>query len=132
MALMEQGKPGEALSYLERAYQDFIELDMSDQLIALAWMGAAQLAMGDIETSLQTTYQATILQEKYKSATATTANFAQQDVWWWRYITLTEGQKRNPSRALAQEAWRALDRARVMMFEKISTLSDEGLRRNYF
>ena len=132
IAYLKQGKPGEALGYLERTYKDFVELDMSDQMTALAWVGAAQLALGKVETALQTTQQATLLQEKYKTSTTTITNFAQQDIWWWRYVALKEGQKRHPSKSLAQEAWNALDRARALMLDMIATLSDDGLRRNYF
>ena len=126
-------KPAEASRYFKKAYKALVELDMAEQVLSTAWLGAAQLAMGDWETALKTTERAMKLQKKFSATTITAfGGNSQLEVRWWRYKALMEALKHSPSKAMADEAWQNLDQARVLLLEKVATLSDEGLRRNYF
>jgi GAF domain-containing protein/CheY-like chemotaxis protein/tetratricopeptide (TPR) repeat protein len=131
-ALLSQEKPAEALRFFRRAQKLFTELKMADQVSALAWIGAAQLTMGDVDSALQTTGRAMRLQKKFIATTQTTSFLPPQEIWWWRYKTLEERLKHSPSIAQSEEAWQTLDKARELMLTSVATLSDEGLRRNYF
>ena len=131
-AYLIQGKPSEAERYLRKGLKSFTALELSDQAYALAWLGAAQLAQGKIEAALQTTRKAVKLQKKFGLLTVSASDFPPQEISWWHYAALAELMKEKPSRALAEEAWETIDQAREIMLARVATLSDDGLRRNYF
>ncbi len=129
MAFVMLGKPVEAMGYIRKALKIYKEMELPDQMTALAWLGAAQLALGKFEAALQTTRRAVRLLGKNA---AISSEYPMQEIWWWRYQALTEGFRKSPSKAQAEEAWQAIDQAREALLSGIASLSDDGLRRNYF
>ena len=131
-ALLKQGKPKKAASYLRKVYKQLSSGELADQAYALAWLGKAQLAMGQVKNALETTRRAVRLQKKFGILTVTASDFPPQDVWWCHYEVLTEWIKKNPSKEAIEETWQTIDQARELMLTKIATLKDDGLRRNFF
>ena len=144
-ALLAAGRPAEARDSLLAATQIGGELDVPEQSCALAWLGAAQLALGDVNTARQATGQAIAWMEAHGN---TSGEQPTQEVWWWRYEALNltpqppsltgKGDLGSPPPAgegpeeRSDEAWQALDQARAAMLAAVANLSDDGLRRNYF
>jgi PAS domain S-box-containing protein len=104
---------------------------------ALAWQGAARHALGDVAGARDLTGEAVALLE----AGFEPVEFQAQEIWWWRYCSLVAGDVLAGAQAradppgqmpLLDQAWRALDQARQAMLDSVATLSDQGLRRNYF
>ena len=70
----------------------------------------------------------------------TTGELPLNEFWWLRYKTLSASLPQSPLPDLGRReyedlgelAWQALDQARESMLEPIASLSDDGLRRNYF
>ncbi len=124
---LQAGRPGEARDYLLRASDCFQSIgDMLEVPAALAWCGAAQLALGDSPEALRCTRRAAALLriEEFNE-------FPPQDVLWWHYQALSwRGPGAESAGPVSDEAWQALDRAREVMLTRMATLSDEGLRRN--
>jgi signal transduction histidine kinase/DNA-binding response OmpR family regulator/putative methionine-R-sulfoxide reductase with GAF domain/tetratricopeptide (TPR) repeat protein len=116
----------------------------AEQGTCLAWLGAAHLALGDVETARACTSQAVALLESVSGAGL---EYPPQEIWWLRYRALAASPPTPPAPpSLRSElydgvplgegeeddgAWRALDRARETMLAGIASLSDDGLRRNY-
>ncbi len=133
---LAQGRPAEGRGFFQKAADLAAQIHaQGDQASALAWLGAVHLALGDVEAARACTAEAAALEG---AAGRGSIEYTPQEVWWWRYRALTAGdvgaqdvgvQDAGP---LPEDAWQALDRARAMMLECIATLSDEGLRRNYF
>jgi len=118
-----RGLPAEARVHLQQAVEGWAALgEPGGRAHALAWLGAAELALGQVEEARTHTAQAV--------ATLETTDVKDQEVWWWRYRAL-QGQSAVGGQSAADEAWQVLDRARELMLEGIATLSDAGLRRNY-
>ena len=86
----------------------------------------AGLAAGDGEAADQHTARAT---QQLVEAGEIAAEYPLQAVWWWRYQVLRQG----PSKAkrIRDQAWTYLNRAYETMLHGVTTLSDEGLRRNH-
>ncbi len=95
---------------------------------SMAWLARVYLEQGDWHLAEQTSREACALLEQAGDA----GDFPSQDIWWIRYQVLKRAPERTPDEPLDDEAWSALDRARELMFAGVATLSDEGLRRNYF
>ncbi len=93
-----------------------------------AWLARVYLEQGDWHLAEQTSREACALLEQAGDA----GDFPAQDIWWIRYQVLKNAPERTPDEPLDDEAWLALDRARETLFAGVATLSDEGLRRNYF
>ncbi len=143
---LAQGRAAEARDSLQKAAELAGEINaQEDQASALAWLGAAHLAVEDVDSARGCTARAVAIQE----AASGVSDYAAQEVWWWRYQALVarpspsgggfEGQAPPPSpdgRGVGGEgenaAWQALEQAREVMMERIAALSDDGLRRNYF
>ncbi len=132
-AILDKGNPAEAARVFQKSYKELVELEMAEQVQALAWLGGTQLSMGRLEKALQTTRRAIKLLKKFGETTITASggNWL-AEVLWWRYAALSEAIKLSPSEDMAEEAWLTLDRAREFTLKRVANLSDEGLRRNYF
>ncbi|HRV94412.1 MAG TPA: GAF domain-containing protein, partial [Anaerolineae bacterium] len=135
VALARQ-QPTGAHKLLQQAVDLFAELDIpADQAAALAWLGAAYLALGDWPAAHRSTLEAI---ELLKVAGDASPEFPPQDIWWLYYRVLRAA----PPPASSQNdtglglipddrLWTDLDQARQIMLAGIATISDEGLRRNY-
>ncbi|MFH1084984.1 MAG: GAF domain-containing protein, partial [Chloroflexota bacterium] len=130
LVALARGDVHRALEYLARTSSTLNAADSFETSIMLAFAGAAHLAQGETDPALQATADAAALVEAVKVS----SEFNPQDVWWWRHCALAAkvASLPAPDPRLAEEAWRALDRARQVMLDDIEALHDEGLRRNYF
>jgi signal transduction histidine kinase/DNA-binding response OmpR family regulator/tetratricopeptide (TPR) repeat protein/nitrate/nitrite-specific signal transduction histidine kinase len=130
---LTQGQVAEARDFFQKAADLAGEIQGSaDQATALAWLGAAHLDLGDGESARACTAQAVTLLEVTGGVAG---EYLPQEVWWWHYQALCAQASPPQARGTEGEqddAWLALDRAREAMLAGIATLSDEGLRRNYF
>jgi PAS domain S-box-containing protein len=108
-----------------------------DALVVRAWLGAACLAAGDWNAADEHTSQAV---EEAQAVPETSSDLGAQAIWWWRYQVLLQSPKRSgvglrkrPSKRsrAKDEAWACLNRAYEWMMSEVTTLSDEGLRRNF-
>lgn len=95
---------------------------------SMAWLAKVYLEQGEWSLAEQTSREACALLEQAGDA----GDFPAQDIWWIRYQVLKRAPERTLDEPLDDAAWAALDRARETMFAGVATLSDEGLRRNYF
>ncbi|MDP2990280.1 MAG: tetratricopeptide repeat protein, partial [Kiritimatiellota bacterium] len=133
---LKLGDPAQARQRFQKSVQLCSEAALPEQAGALAWLGAACLALGDLPAALQFSGQAVAV---LRGAENYSGEYPPQDIWWWRYRVLTT--KTLPGGGVVDEAsecnisfeaWDALDRARTAMLSRVASLSDEGLRRNYF
>ncbi|MBM3190196.1 MAG: GAF domain-containing protein, partial [Chloroflexi bacterium] len=137
MVALAEGKSHEARWQFETAAQLLqVGTTPGDQITALAWLGAADLAVGDWKAADEHTAQAA---QDLAANPAFSPEYPFQGVWWWRYQVLQQSPKRSgggrqhPSKAkrVKDEAWTCLNRAYETMMDSVATLSDEGLRRNF-
>ncbi|HET6444190.1 MAG TPA: GAF domain-containing protein, partial [candidate division Zixibacteria bacterium] len=133
-----QGDYYQANERLGECARGLEKLELADAALALAWQGAACSALGEIDQARRLTRSAADHRTAQPEAIL---EHPSQEIWWWRYLALIaprlpeEGQS-----ALSgagpdnqdKEAWLALDQARMEMLDSIDSLSDNGLRRNYF
>lgn len=125
---LARGRPQEARDLIQVACNMQRELGTWGYLAAsLGWLGAAYLALGDLEAADRCTLEAVANLESAGSA----GDYRAQDVWWIRYQVLKAVLERAGDVPLDDETWEVLQRAREAMMTGIATLSDEGLRRNY-
>jgi signal transduction histidine kinase/tetratricopeptide (TPR) repeat protein/ActR/RegA family two-component response regulator len=159
---LQQGQPAVACVWLEAACTCFGELGIpAHRATALAWLGAAQLALGHWQDAWRGTAEAAAQLAAIDNASH---EFPPQDVW-WQYYRVLKAAPQFPSAApgpgvgAASEhmaptlplspvsgalwavgsgaahagdiAWTVLQRAYETMLKGIATLSDQGLRRNY-
>ena len=125
VALM-RAQPAGASRHFQDAVSRWGELGvLAEQPVALAWLGAARLGLGDPDGALEATAQAVELVE----AGHATTEYDLQDIWWWRHRALRASDGHGTA---SDNAWHALDRAREAMVAAVATLSDNGLRRSYF
>ena len=105
--------------------------DIPETAVILAWMGTAYLKLGDRENAEKITSQAVA----HLLATDPNTDLLDQEVWWSRYQVLTAHSDPVSKDKIVQleneQAWLVLEKARQTMMEIITTISDEGLRRNY-
>ncbi|MCB0212026.1 MAG: GAF domain-containing protein [Anaerolineae bacterium] len=130
---LAQQQPDLAKNRFETADKLFDELGMGpEQATALAWLGAAHLALNDWSTAFHFTSKATAQMK----AIGATGEYPPQETWWLHYQVLTHSQA-DPAQYTTQNGnrsdliWACLDQARETMMTAIATISDEGLRRNY-
>ncbi|MGE5139042.1 MAG: tetratricopeptide repeat protein, partial [Rudaea sp.] len=122
---LEQGDHEPALRWLDLARGEAHELgDPSMEAIALAKLGAACLALEDLQGASERVSQAVALLEK---AEGLSGEYPLQEVWWQRY--LVERAKGNETDQ--DQAFTSVKTAREVLLANIAELSDEGLRRNY-
>jgi tetratricopeptide (TPR) repeat protein len=127
-----RGRVADACDLYRTAAGHFASVGIpAEQATCLAWLGAAQLVLGDVEGALASTAQAITLLESIGGAGT---EYPPQEIWWCRYRVLTSiPPSPTPTEETRRrdEAWRALDRAREVMLAGVAGLSDDGLRRNY-
>jgi signal transduction histidine kinase/ActR/RegA family two-component response regulator len=108
-----------------KAVQIFEELrdvdDPSLLALSLARRSAALLDLGELGEALSSSAEAVDLAKTRKL----NLDENPQEIWWHRYQILTASGE-------IEEAWLALDTARAKMLETVTSLTDEGIRRNYF
>ena len=126
---LAHGRAGEARDLFQVAAEMAADVAAAaDRATCLAWLGAAHLGLGDRQAARECTTQAVAL---LQTAGDAVGEYPAQEVWWWCYQALSE-----PSAVSVPQsddaAWYALDRAREAMLASVATLSDDGLRRNYF
>jgi signal transduction histidine kinase/DNA-binding response OmpR family regulator len=122
LVAMARSRPVEALRIFSELRSELIEVnDKISVTNILAWMATAHLALGEMEEALATSAEAV----EQAKAGLLLDEFPAQEIWWIRYRVLAAVGKDDG-------AWAALDQARAKMLEAVATLSDEGLRRNYF
>ena len=133
---LKLGDLTQARQRLQKSVQLFGQEASPEQAYALAWLGVACLALGDLPAARQYSDQAVAL---LGSGDNYGGELPPQDIWWLRYRVLTtkiiaDGGVVDAAGEsdISSEAWEALDRAYVAMFSRVASLSDEGLRRNYF
>ena len=124
---LAQGDATEARACFERAITlarlvDFAEV----QANALAWLGAAHLALDEPQTASECTSKAVTLLER---AGNSSGEYPAQEAWWQHYRALAAVQ--GAGEPASDGAWSALNTACQVMLAQIADLSDEGLRRNY-
>ena len=133
---LKLGDPAQARQRFQECVKLCSEAALPEQASALAWLGSACLALGDLPAARQYSGQAVAV---LRGAENFSGEFPPQDIWWWRYRALTA--KTLPGGGVVDaasegnvsfEAWDALDLARTAMLSRVALLSDEGLRRNYF
>ena len=119
-----RGDAGEALDLFRHAVAEFGELGYRrERMFALTWVGAAALALGDLETADRTTAEATEIADG--GGIHSDTDIPLHVVWWHRYQALVA--RSDPSDA----AWQYLQKAGEDVLRGIETLSDAGLRRHY-
>ncbi len=124
MVALRRGRPAEAREHLAQAVESYAALAMpAYEATALAWLGATDLALGELDAAQEHTALAIAIP-------AISNDFPPQELWWWRFRSLQQlsSVRDQPG---SEEAWQALNQAREIMLKGIATLSDEGLRRNY-
>lgn len=94
---------------------------------SLAWLGATHLALGEWEEAYRYTSEAIA----NLNAIGNVSDYPPQDVWWLHYQVLKADPNRVWREGLDDETWTCLQHAYDAMMGVITTLSDEGLRRNY-
>lgn len=121
------GHPRAARDWFSQALAIQQERKLLNLLFASqAWLGAAELALGNWELAEQRTREALQTMQVIGAG-----EFTLQEIWWLRYQVLRRVPDPEQREALAVEAWDALQHAHDVMMTGIATLHDEGLRRNY-
>ena len=119
----DQGHYQEAIKTIGEAIVRFDKDDtIEEKAFALSWLAASYLAVGDINPALKLSEEAMNLATENDIAGV---DFPLQEIWWWRYETLSAAQ------GATEEAWKTLDQARRYMLDAVADIKDEGLRRNY-
>ena len=137
LAALGSGAYEMAITQLQTAVTLALEFEGPDaQAIALAWLGAAELAAGRSEDAYKHTRAATELPE-------TRPIYTKQEIWWWHYrasLGVAGGDwPKIPRKArddiveepLPDDLFTILDKACQLMLDPVARIRDEGLRRNY-
>jgi signal transduction histidine kinase len=142
MAALGSGDHETAVTHLQEA----VPKDGTDRYgmapTALAWLGAVELNLGDVNDARKHTAEAVSLSDAGQLYTA-------QEIWWWHYqascsaahveVLAPEGVRGKTAgkgsgfrvAPLTGELFAILDRARREMLDYIAGISDEALRRSY-
>jgi PAS domain S-box-containing protein len=139
---LARGEAEQARELLQRACDLFRESNSPTELsIGLAWLGYAQLTLGDWEAAHRCTSQGVAQMEALGDISS---DYPAQEVWWLHYLVLKAAPEaaawpkgrsqpvgEDAARLTETYAWMVLQRARQVALSAITTLSDQGLRRNY-
>ena len=122
IALLEQDITGAITHFQEAVAFGRKAEDVSSEIASLVYLGEAYLTLGDPQQAVQVTEEAA--NQHRAMGLAVLDAFPSQNLWWWHSrALLANGQ--------ADEATFALKMAYRFLLEGITTMSDEGLRRNY-
>ena len=141
------GKVEQARQSIQLACDLFREVNTTAELaMALAWLGAVYLALGDPQTAQRHTAEAVALLDETGNVSF---DYPPQDTWWLHYQVLTyqngglsKRSKRKSklevsplgesgSKIDLDDSWSILQKSKEITLAGIASLSDEGLRRNY-
>ncbi len=119
---MEKGNPAEAIRYFQQLVRLVKEDDNPSELaMGLTRWAAALLDLDKLDHALSYSQRAVELAEsRYMN------NEHNPQEIWWRHSQLLKLAGKD------DDAWQVLDRARAKMLETVTSLTDEGIRRNYF
>jgi signal transduction histidine kinase/DNA-binding response OmpR family regulator len=126
MYFYETGHLEKAATHANIAFEGFSKIDVPAQASAKAVFAAILLAQGKNEQALIESRCAISLWEKFKGAAVL---FFPQRLWWNHYLVLSANKENIED---VNEIWGALDQAFTTMLPPVRSLSDDGLRRNYF
>ncbi|MFO1398068.1 MAG: GAF domain-containing protein [Burkholderiales bacterium] len=119
---LQEGQPAAAVRALSRALRTTPRDDPGTRLQVQTALARAHLAAGDPAAALVHAEHAARTHRAYRLAPVGAAS--RVDLWWQYSLALAANGRR-------REAGDALERAWQMLLERMETLSDEGLRRNY-
>jgi tetratricopeptide (TPR) repeat protein len=120
---LTEGNPSSAIQHYQTAVQIAHLAGLGNENIFLTKLSQAYLAEGsDPTAALQATTEATNLHRN--QAFAKPDGFTTQEIWWCHALALSANRK-------TRESHEALERAYDLLLESITSLRDEGLRRNY-
>ncbi len=117
------GHPAEAAALLERAAQQFDDVDIGYRIASLSEAGRAHLARGDAHKALAATRRATDL---HLARDLVFMNGMDRPSLWWAHTEALSANRRGP------EAQAALERAYGFLLHSARSIRDEGLRRNLY
>ncbi|MFN2190593.1 MAG: GAF domain-containing protein, partial [Candidatus Promineifilaceae bacterium] len=121
LVALARGHANEAVQIFSNLIAEMREIDSAIISHVLAWKAAAHLALDEIDEARRNSDESVELFE----AGIHTPEYSAAEIWLIRFKVLAAGYEEH-------ESWRALDRARAEMLKTVASLSDEGLRRNYF
>ena len=119
---MREGRPVIAARHFERGAKQGRSLEATTQLQALTEAARAHLAAGHPKLALVLTRRAAAIHRGLEFAPLDSINPAA--VWWRHSQALRANGRGKLADAALEQAWR-------LLLARISSLSDEGLRRNY-
>jgi len=120
---VREGNPSAGLRHFKDALKLLRNADQAAfEMNTLAYLGQAQLALGNAGVALAATRRATRMHRAH--ALAPLQALSPETVWWRHSQALQANGEATAARA-------ALETAYQFMLESIAGLSDEGLRRNY-
>lgn len=122
LALM-QGDPEAARSHLDEAVNLCRAVGLAELATCLAWLGAAQFALGDWPGADESTAESIAVLER----THGVLEYQPVTDYWLRYRVLAA----DPTGQRSEEAWETLQRARTALLGDLTSIGDAGLRRNY-
>ncbi len=120
---LARNQPEQAIEHIQTSLNLQQNLN-SSPTHELALMGAAYLALGNAADAREYTGRAT----EMLAAGHFSSEYPAHEGYWWHYQALNGIR---PAASPSEEALNALDNACRQMLDGITTLSDEGLRRNY-
>jgi len=118
---LREGRAAVAARHLERAAEQAVSAEMATRLTTLTEAGRAHLAAGNHRAALAATRRAAELHRAMHLAPLLEVNVAA--LWLRHSQALQANGMAAPAREALEQAWR-------LLLERISGLSDEGLRRN--
>lgn len=124
--LLTKGEYEKAEKHIHESYEGFRSTGMPQQANAKSFLGEIFIAKGNAKKALEATTTATALIEHFHGARVIVYP---QRIWLYHYKALKVNKA---SLSDPIEIWRAIDQSLSLMLGSISTLSDDGLRRNYF
>ncbi len=120
-----------ASQFLRKAQNQYIEQKL-DHPDTLAWLGIADLRRGKLESALRKTSRAIRMQKGMLSQFGAGGEIIAHEPFWLHYSVLKDGVEKSLPEVKPEELWRTINQALELMLAGVATLSDNGLRRNYF
>lgn len=131
-ALISAGNPVEGLKYLKKSLKEYEELDLANKVFVLSLMAMVFLDQGDFDSALKVSKKAIRILNTSGEEFESASDNLTQEIWWRHYVVLKKILLDRTDEILSEEAWETIEEARRCMLSRIVSLSDDGLRRNYF